>query len=67
MSTLEVANILSELEFVEDCTVYGVPVPHTDGKCGMAAFTLKPGEKVGAGMSHATTCCSLSQSGRQRH
>ncbi|XP_046350831.1 very long-chain acyl-CoA synthetase-like isoform X3 [Haliotis rufescens] len=40
VSTTEVANILSSLDFVHDANVYGVTVPGHDGRAGMAALTL---------------------------
>jgi fatty-acyl-CoA synthase len=36
VSTLEVANALSKIRGVKDAVVYGVAVPHADGKAGMA-------------------------------
>lgn len=36
VSTLEVANVLSQVRGINDVVVYGVPVPGTDGKAGMA-------------------------------
>ncbi|XP_067940711.1 long-chain fatty acid transport protein 2-like [Watersipora subatra] len=46
VSTLEVGNLISELAVIEDCSVYGVAVPGTDGKCGMAAIVLKEGGQI---------------------
>ena len=42
MSTAEVAGVLSRLlsGFVSDVNVYGVEVPHADGRAGMAALSL---------------------------
>lgn len=45
MSTIEVSNILTNLDFVEDACVYGVTVPGSDGRIGMAAVTLSDGSK----------------------
>ena len=39
VSTLEVANMLSSAPGVADVMVYGVNVPHADGKAGMAHLT----------------------------
>ncbi|XP_064607706.1 long-chain fatty acid transport protein 2-like [Liolophura sinensis] len=41
VSTLEVANVLSTLDFVLDANVYGVTVPGHDGRAGMACVVLK--------------------------
>ncbi|ESP00514.1 hypothetical protein LOTGIDRAFT_112354 [Lottia gigantea] len=40
VSTTEVANILTDIDFIHDANVYGVTVPGHDGKAGMAALTL---------------------------
>lgn len=40
VSTTEVSNILTDLDFVHDACVYGVLVPGTDGRAGMAALHL---------------------------
>lgn len=46
VSTTEVENIISRLEFVNDAVVYGVEIPKTNGRAGMAAITLNPGHKL---------------------
>ncbi|KAK6179982.1 hypothetical protein SNE40_012216 [Patella caerulea] len=40
VSTTEVANILTNVDFIQDANVYGVSVPGQDGRAGMAALTL---------------------------
>ncbi|XP_050400492.2 long-chain fatty acid transport protein 6 [Patella vulgata] len=40
VSTTEVANILTNVDFIQDANVYGVAVPGQDGRAGMAALTL---------------------------
>ncbi|XP_060586557.1 long-chain fatty acid transport protein 2-like isoform X2 [Ruditapes philippinarum] len=40
VSTTEVSNILTDLDFIHDANVYGVLVPGTDGRAGMAALHL---------------------------
>jgi fatty-acyl-CoA synthase len=40
VSTLEVANVLAGAPGVLDAVVYGVPVPGTDGKAGMAMLQV---------------------------
>ncbi|WP_430462713.1 long-chain-acyl-CoA synthetase [Thalassolituus sp. LLYu03] len=43
VATTEVESILMEYPDIEHAVVYGVEVPHTDGRAGMAALTLKAG------------------------
>ena len=43
VSTSEVAAALSECVGVRDVAVYGVAVPHADGRAGMAALVVAPG------------------------
>ncbi len=38
VSTAEVESVLNTLGFVESCAVYGVQIPNTDGRAGMAAI-----------------------------
>ncbi|XP_056008267.1 long-chain fatty acid transport protein 2-like [Ostrea edulis] len=45
VSTNEVANILTELPFIQDANVYGVEVPGADGRAGMAGILLKENVK----------------------
>ncbi|KAL4227252.1 hypothetical protein ACF0H5_012698 [Mactra antiquata] len=40
VSTTEVSNILTDLDFVTDANVYGVLIPGTEGRAGMAALHL---------------------------
>ncbi|WP_160287683.1 long-chain-acyl-CoA synthetase [Pseudomonas knackmussii] len=46
VSTTEVENVLGAVHGVEDAVVYGVEIPGTDGRCGMAALRLAPGEAL---------------------
>ena len=41
VSTNEVAEVLSRVPGIATANVYGVPIPGTDGKAGMAAITTK--------------------------
>ena len=41
VATNEVADVISKFTGVELANVYGVQVPHTDGRAGMAALTVK--------------------------
>ena len=43
VSTTEVENILTEYSKILEAVVYGVEIPNTNGRAGMAAITLKPG------------------------
>lgn len=43
VATTEVENILSTMDFIEQCNVFGVPVPYHEGRIGMASVTLKEG------------------------
>lgn len=42
VSTTEVENILCEYDKIAEAVVYGVEIPNTNGRAGMAAITLKP-------------------------
>ncbi|XP_078283610.1 long-chain fatty acid transport protein 2-like isoform X2 [Rhinoraja longicauda] len=42
VSTVEVADVLSMLDFVQNVCVYGVTVPGHEGRIGMAAIQLHP-------------------------
>ncbi|XP_033749915.1 very long-chain acyl-CoA synthetase-like [Pecten maximus] len=43
VSTNEVANMLTGLDFIQDANVYGVHIPGKDGRAGMAGILLKDG------------------------
>lgn len=42
VSTTEVENMLTEYDKIVEAVVYGVEIPNTNGRAGMAALTLKP-------------------------
>lgn len=46
VSTAEVADVLGKHDAVEEANVYGVQVPHHDGRAGCAAVILKSGDKA---------------------
>ncbi|KAK6494593.1 long-chain fatty acid transport protein 6-like [Huso huso] len=46
VATTEVADILGDLEFLQEVNVYGVSVPGHEGKAGMVAVVLKPEHKL---------------------
>lgn len=48
VSTTEVENCVSQFESITDVIVYGVEVPETNGRAGMAAVWLKEGESFDA-------------------
>lgn len=45
VSTMEVAEAFSDLPGVEAVTIYGVQVPGTEGRAGMAAVVMEPGRE----------------------
>ncbi|ANF80940.1 long-chain-acyl-CoA synthetase [Acinetobacter sp. NCu2D-2] len=46
VSTTEVENMVSEYEKILEAVVYGVEIPNTNGRAGMAAITLKPNTEL---------------------
>lgn len=46
VSTTEVENMVSEYEKITEAVVYGVEIPNTNGRAGMAAITLADGEEL---------------------
>ncbi len=46
VSTTEVENIVSEYTKISEAVVYGVEIPNTNGRAGMAAITLKEGSSL---------------------
>ena len=42
VSTTEVENMVSEYSKISEAVVYGVEIPNTNGRAGMAAITLHP-------------------------
>lgn len=46
VSTTEVENALGAFPGVEDAVVYGVEIPGTNGRCGMAALRLAAGAQL---------------------
>ena len=46
VSTTEVENMLSEYEKIAEAVVYGVEIPETNGRAGMAAITLVDGAEL---------------------
>jgi citronellyl-CoA synthetase len=46
VSTTEVENVLGAFPGVEDAVVYGVEIPGTNGRCGMAALRLSEGQTL---------------------
>ncbi|XP_028812126.1 very long-chain acyl-CoA synthetase-like isoform X1 [Denticeps clupeoides] len=45
VATTEIEDVLTALDFIKDACVYGVKVPGTEGRAGMAAVTLKSGSE----------------------
>jgi len=48
VSTTEVENVVSEYEKIAEAVVYGVEIPNTNGRAGMAAITLNDGAELTA-------------------
>jgi len=46
VSTTEVENICSEYPKITEAVVYGVEIPNTNGRAGMAAITLHDGQEL---------------------
>ncbi len=46
VSTTEVENMVSEYEKIAEAVVYGVEIPDTNGRAGMAAITLTDGAEL---------------------
>ena len=46
VATTEVESALATLKGVEQGSVFGVTVPHADGRAGMAALVMNPGAKL---------------------
>ncbi|NXD88800.1 S27A2 synthetase, partial [Halcyon senegalensis] len=44
VATTEVEATLATVDFIQEVNVYGVSVPGCEGRCGMAAIRLKPGQ-----------------------
>lgn len=43
VSTNEVADVVGSFPEIDECNVYGVSIPHADGRCGCAAIVLSSG------------------------
>src|SRR5690606_19774764 len=57
VSTTEVENMLTEYDKIVEAVVYGVEIPNTNGRAGMAAITLKPDVKLDdAGLAAMAAC-----------
>ncbi|MFN7504192.1 MAG: AMP-binding enzyme, partial [Limnobacter sp.] len=46
VATSEVEGVLAKLPFLEHAVVYGVKLEGFDGRAGMAALAIKPGEQL---------------------
>ena len=46
VSTIQVENIVSDYPKIAEAVVYGVEIPHTNGRAGMAAITLTEGTEL---------------------
>jgi fatty-acyl-CoA synthase len=59
VSTQEVAEAVTGFPDVSLCAVYGVEVPGTDGRAGMASVVLREGAKLSGAALHAHLAHSL--------
>lgn len=60
VSTTQVENIVSDYPKISEAVVYGVEIPNTNGRAGMAAITLKENHKLSdEDLSHM--CSSFKQ------
>ncbi|XP_060577290.1 long-chain fatty acid transport protein 2-like isoform X2 [Ruditapes philippinarum] len=46
VATYEVSNVLTQLDIIHDANVYGVEIPGTEGRAGMAAIHLNGDTKI---------------------
>ncbi|XP_051019231.1 long-chain fatty acid transport protein 6 [Acomys russatus] len=46
VATTEVADVIGQLDFIQEANVYGVPVPGYEGKAGMTSIILKPNKSL---------------------
>ena len=53
VSTQEVETVLAGLPGLDMVNVYGVRIPHTEGRAGMAALTFQPGHAFDPAAFHA--------------
>ncbi len=53
VSTTEVENLLSDFDAISEAIVYGVEIKDTNGRAGMAAITLAPGQSFDQAQSAA--------------
>lgn len=59
VATGEVEGALAKQPDLEQGVVYGVAIPGTDGRAGMAAITLKPGVKLNGKQLASNLCAAL--------
>lgn len=59
VSTAEVADVLGKHDAIEEANVYGVQVPHHDGRAGCAAIVLKDKSKDGIPLPSPSTLKSI--------
>jgi fatty-acyl-CoA synthase len=55
VSTAQITEIISGCPGIEHAVVYGIPVPHTDGKAGMAALVVNPDFRFSEFWEHITS------------
>lgn len=55
VSTSEVSEVLTVFDGVKEANVYGVHIPHTDGRAGMAALVVEDGFDLAAFYEYIST------------
>ncbi|KAM9311846.1 long-chain fatty acid transport protein 2-like [Gastrophryne carolinensis] len=66
VATTEVEDIISKLDFIEQCNVFGIPVPYHEGRIGMVAIKLKDGRKFDGEALYAKVVDNLPNYARPR-
>jgi len=59
VSTTQVSNVVNRFGQMEDVNVYGVKIPGSEGRCGMAAVKLLDGEVIDWAKLGAFVCDNL--------
>lgn len=59
VATGEVEGVLTKQPDIDHGVVYGVSIPDTEGRAGMAAITLKPGTKLSGKQLAQSLCADL--------
>ncbi|XP_018419033.1 PREDICTED: very long-chain acyl-CoA synthetase-like [Nanorana parkeri] len=66
VATTEVEDIVSTVDFIDQCNVFGVPVPYQEGRIGMASIKLKEGKSFNGEKLYSTATYYLPNYARPR-